>query len=86
MLTVTYQHHGWGIDGDHNPPDCLQLPISISQAEIEIMRSDCCETIIQPSLTGNDMAVLRRALTEWGHEDWLGLEETVLDCHGEVMA
>lgn len=78
MLTVTYQHHGYGYGGDVDPAETIELPITISESEVTIHRSDCCETIIQPPITDNDLRVLRWALNELTDEEWLGLEEEVL--------
>ena len=77
MLTVTYQHCGLGY-GDANPPETIELPITITRPCIEILRSDCCETIIQPSITDNDLRVLRWALNELTDEEWLDLDEEVI--------
>jgi hypothetical protein len=77
MLTVIYQHCGWGTGCDDNPPERLQLPVSICESEIRILRSDCCETIVQPAIDSNSLQVLRRALTEWGYAEWLDLDEQV---------
>ncbi len=77
MVTITYQHCGLG-SGDVNPPETIELPITITRPRIEILRSEYCETIIQPSITDNDLRVLRWALNELTDEEWLDLDEEVI--------
>ena len=75
MLTITYSHTSpWGTT-DRGP---IELPITITRPCIEILRSDCCEPIIQPSITDNDLRVLRWALNELTDEEWLDLDEEVI--------
>ena len=79
MLTVEYTNHCCLEPGGpyNSEPEVLQLPITVCDHYVRIMASDVCETIIEPPLNNNDLAMLRRALTEWGHEEWLDLDERV---------
>jgi hypothetical protein len=78
MVTIEYTYHcSFSGDSWDSEPEILRLPITICDHHIRIMASDCCDTFVCPPLNDNDLAVLRRALTEWGHEEWLGLDERV---------
>lgn len=66
-------------EDDGSIDSSVMLPITISRSEIEILRSDYCETIIQPPITENDLALLRRHSVEFELEDLiLQFEEEVL--------
>lgn len=69
MVTLTVSHY-WGHAalGSTGASETIALPISISESEIEILFSDCCEPIVQPPITSNDLCVLRRALVEFDHD------------------
>ena len=55
----------------------LQLPVTLLDHDVTIIRCDFYDTIVIPSLDSNDLAVLRRALHEWDRGEWLGIDEQV---------
>lgn len=79
MVIVEYQYHSelsclGGCDAES---EAATLPINIGTDYVLLQASDVCETIVTPALGANDLMVLRRALNEWGLQEWLDLEEQV---------
>ncbi len=79
MLTVKCFH--WDVevyDGDCH--ERIELPVTLLDHTIELTRSEDCfdyNIVVSPSLDERELSLLRRAMTEWDHDDWLGLEEEV---------
>ena len=58
MLTIAFYRSA--------EPDLIRLPITIAQPYLEVTEHEDRPATVEPSIAGDDMRNLQRAVIEWG--------------------